>query len=160
MAPNRATHHICMILLVLQITWKRDFLLFVTVPLRTLILVYVLVFLCFIQCLISFFAVDHHFLLYHKVVDTASCNIDKVFPSTYLLIHLSLETFTSIINDRLTYSGGTDRLSEFYQPFKCQPHKMVKCTQTILRFLPTNYLSVFDHFVRLALKGLIFFILI
>ena len=31
---------------------------------------------------------------------------------------------------------------------------MVKHTDTIHR-LPTNYFSVFDHFVRLALKGLI-----
>ena len=37
---------------------------------------------------------------------------------------------------------------------KCQPHKMVKLTQTILRLLPANYLSVFDHFVGLVLKGL------
>ena len=32
---------------------------------------------------------------------------------------------------------------------------MVKHTQTICRLLPTNCLSVFDYFVRLALKGLI-----
>ena len=32
---------------------------------------------------------------------------------------------------------------------------MVKHTQTIRRFSPTNYLSVFDHFVGLAFKGLI-----
>ena len=31
---------------------------------------------------------------------------------------------------------------------------MVKHTQTILRLLPRNFLSVFDHFVGLALKGL------
>ena len=35
--------------------------------------------------------------------------------------------------------------------FKWQPHKMIKHTQTIhLRIV----LSVFDHFVQLALKGL------
>ena len=38
--------------------------------------------------------------------------------------------------------------------FKRQPHKMVKRTQTFRRLLPTNCLSVFDHFVGLALKGL------
>ena len=39
--------------------------------------------------------------------------------------------------------------------FKRQPRKMVKYTQTIRQlFLPTNCLSVFDHFVRLELKGL------
>ena len=31
---------------------------------------------------------------------------------------------------------------------------MVKHTQTIPRLLPTNCLSVFDHFVGLALKGI------
>ena len=31
---------------------------------------------------------------------------------------------------------------------------MVKHTKTIRRLLPTNYLSVFDHFVGLALNGL------
>ena len=31
---------------------------------------------------------------------------------------------------------------------------MVKHTQTIRRHKPTNYFSVFDHFVGLALKGL------
>ena len=35
--------------------------------------------------------------------------------------------------------------------FKRQPHKMVKHTQTIRRLLPTNRLSVFDHFVELVL---------
>ena len=40
------------------------------------------------------------------------------------------------------------------EPFKRQSHKMVKHTQTIHRQQPTNCLSVFDHFVGLALKGL------
>ena len=35
-----------------------------------------------------------------------------------------------------------------------QPPKMVKHTQTIRRQQPVNCLSVFDHFVGLALKGL------
>ena len=39
-------------------------------------------------------------------------------------------------------------------PFKRKPHKMVKHTQAICRQKPTNCLSVFDHFVGLALKGL------
>ena len=33
-------------------------------------------------------------------------------------------------------------------------HRMVKHIQTIRRQFPTNCLSVFDHFVGLALKGL------
>ena len=35
---------------------------------------------------------------------------------------------------------------ELYQPFKRQPHKMVKHTQTIRLQKPTNCLSVSDHF--------------
>ena len=38
--------------------------------------------------------------------------------------------------------------------FKRQPHKMVKHTQTIRRILPMKCLSVFNHFVGLALKEL------
>ena len=37
---------------------------------------------------------------------------------------------------------------------KPQPHKMIQSTQTIRRLLPTNWLSLFDHFVELALQGL------
>ena len=40
--------------------------------------------------------------------------------------------------------------------FKRQPHKMVRHTQTIRRQHLTSCLSVFDHFVELALKGLMF----
>ena len=36
---------------------------------------------------------------------------------------------------------------------------MVKQIQTIRRLLPTNCLSVFDHFAGLALKGLTFYVL-
>ena len=40
-------------------------------------------------------------------------------------------------------------------PFKRQPYKIVKHTQTICRLLATNCLSLFDYFMKLALKGLI-----
>ena len=45
-------------------------------------------------------------------------------------------------------------LSGANEPFKRQPHKIVKHTQIIRRQEPTNCLSVFDHSVGLALKGL------
>ena len=38
--------------------------------------------------------------------------------------------------------------------FKRQLYKMVKHIQTIRQLLPMNCLTVFDHFVQLALKGL------
>ena len=40
------------------------------------------------------------------------------------------------------------------EPFKRQPHKMVKHTQTICWQELTNCLSVFEHFEGLALKEL------
>ena len=45
------------------------------------------------------------------------------------------------------------RISE--SKMKRQQHKIVKHTHTIRRLLPKNYLSVFDHFWGLALKGLL-----
>ena len=40
------------------------------------------------------------------------------------------------------------------QPAPPPPKKMVKHTQTIRRQQPTSCLSMFDHLVGLALKGL------
>ena len=42
-----------------------------------------------------------------------------------------------------------------HEGVKRQPNKMVKHTQTVLRQQLTNCLSVFDHFMGVALKGLI-----
>ena len=44
-------------------------------------------------------------------------------------------------------------MEDKYLALKASFHKMVKHTQTICK-LPTKCLSVFDHFVGLALKGL------
>ena len=41
------------------------------------------------------------------------------------------------------------RISSESQPFKHQPYKMVKHTQTFGN-LPTNCLNLFDHFVELG----------
>ena len=43
-------------------------------------------------------------------------------------------------------------------PFKCQPHLIVKHTQTIIQMLTTNCLNMFNHFMRLALIGLTLFL--
>ena len=42
------------------------------------------------------------------------------------------------------------------QPFKRQPEKMVEQTQTICQQKPANCLSMFDHFVGLALIDFFF----
>ena len=39
-------------------------------------------------------------------------------------------------------------------PFKRLLRKMVKHTHTFRRLLPMNCFSMFDHFVRLALRGI------
>ena len=52
-----------------------------------------------------------------------------------------------------------DAINISLNPFKCQPHKMVKHTQIIRRQKPTNCFIVLDHFVGLALKGLSFIFL-
>ena len=49
---------------------------------------------------------------------------------------------------------GRQPLKNFKGSGQRQPHKMVQHAQTIHRLLPTNCLSVFDHFAGLALKGL------
>ena len=41
-----------------------------------------------------------------------------------------------------------------FNPLSASPQKMIKHTQTIHWLLPTNSLSVFDHFVGLVLIGL------
>ena len=45
-------------------------------------------------------------------------------------------------------------------PFKHQPRKMVRHTQTICRRQMTNCFSVFDHFVGLAFKELLLVIMV
>ena len=59
--------------------------------------------------------------------------------------------FRGIEKDQWHEMGWTNNFSK---PFKRQPHELVKHTEIICRLLPTNYLSVFDHFVGLAIKGL------
>ena len=59
---------------------------------------------------------------------------------------------------KLEYMGFREKVAvnvADFNTFKCQPQKMVKRTQTIRRLLPTKCLSVFDHFMGLAFKGLI-----
>ena len=46
------------------------------------------------------------------------------------------------------------QLNPSLKPLSANPTKWSNTTQTIRRLLTTNYLSVFDHFVGLALKGL------
>ena len=53
----------------------------------------------------------------------------------------------------IKYSGLLPKQTPPSLPFKCQSHKMVKHTQFVSK-LTTYCLSVLEHFVGLALKGL------
>ena len=70
----------------------------------------------------------------------------KLFPKFYF----------EFLFDIIDWNSGKMHWSYQFppSPFKHQPHEMVKHTQTIPRQQPTNCLNVFDHFVRLVLKGL------
>ena len=71
---------------------------------------------------------------------------------TFLRYHLTdKKTHHNSRNLRNTRDLST--LNPFL-PTPQKPHKRVKHTQAIRRQLPTNCLSVFDHYVGLALKGL------
>ena len=62
-----------------------------------------------------------------------------------------LDKGSKAIKKWLRNSKPLKRLCNF---FKREPHKMVKHTQTIRWLLKTNCLSLCDHFMGLALKGL------
>ena len=66
---------------------------------------------------------------------------------TYLLTHYHILRKKTFFDHELN-------IDALIWEFKHQPHKMAKHTQTIRRQQSTNGLSVFDHFVGLALKGL------
>ena len=73
--------------------------------------------------------------------------------SENLMIFWSFRGYRKVTSERhkLPFPGHYKLMCS---PFKRQPQKMVKHAQTIRRQKLANYLSVFDHFVRLALQGL------
>ena len=83
-----------------------------------------------------------------KYFKTPSCFIGKYAAKqkNCIIQTQTLPLFSSLLDQR--------SVKKVIQSFKRQPHKLVKHTQTICRLLPTNCLSVFDHFVGLPLKGL------
>ena len=69
--------------------------------------------------------------------------------------HLNLHSGFLIFSGMVKQNTNL-KLVNFFSiwPFKSQHHKMVKHTRSIRRQQPKNCLSVFGHFVGLALKGL------
>ena len=67
------------------------------------------------------------------------------------LQEINPQRYTTLASQIIVHSGQPLTL----KPLKRQPHKMVKHLQTIRQQNPTNCLSVYEHFVGLALKGLI-----
>ena len=47
-------------------------------------------------------------------------------------------------------------MAQVVDPLSFNPTKWPNTLKQFVGKLPTNYLSVFDHFVKLALKGLMF----
>ena len=74
--------------------------------------------------------------------------------SQYFISNTSLKTFENLCFQGL-YELNINL--EWVSPLCANPTKMVNHTQEIPRLLPTNCSSVFDHFVGLALKGLIYY---
>ena len=100
----------------------------------------------------------------HKVNKKCG-HLPKHYFSSHFMIHQKqlsvtgaffwvLGNFSDSFPEHLRVTASDDSLELLSYPFTRQPHKMVKQTQTIRRQQPTNCLSVFDHFVRLVLKGL------
>ena len=77
-------------------------------------------------------------------------NTEKSFQSEIKTFFLILQ----VLSFRLTKQSSKNVADTTLNPFKCQPHKMIKHTQTIRRQIAVE-LFEFDHFVELALKGLI-----
>ena len=74
----------------------------------------------------------------------------------FVEVKVFIETNTNCTNLREIkewWHEKANAIVTFPQPFQRQFHKMVKHTQTIRRQI-ADELSVFDHFVGLALKGL------
>ena len=82
--------------------------------------------------------------------DSASLEWDRGESFQYLPDFLVLRFFLSTF-----LSSFSNWQHLVFYLLKRQPHKMVKHTQAIRRPLSTICLSVFDHFVWLALKGLV-----
>ena len=55
--------------------------------------------------------------------------------------------------------NGSKILWKFFNPLSAKPRKWSDTLKQFVGKLPTNCLSAFDHFLGLALKGLIFYLL-
>ena len=65
-----------------------------------------------------------------------------------------LELFSCIRKLRM-HENVDQNNSDYGHLIRRYIHEMIKHTQIIHRLLPTNCLGMFDHFVTLALKGLV-----
>ena len=66
---------------------------------------------------------------------------------------LSLICF-KVAKTHISYFQFTDFIRSFFNPFSVNFTKWSNTLEEFVDNLPTNCLSVFDHFVGLALKGL------
>ena len=57
----------------------------------------------------------------------------------------------------MVMSNGSDLVKFIFNPLSANPTKWSNTLKQFVAKLPTNFLSVFDHFVKLAFKGLTLF---
>ena len=57
-------------------------------------------------------------------------------------------------NQMVHEKGISGKYSKYFNPFRANPEKWSNTLKQIVGKLPTICLSVFDHFMNLALKGL------
>ena len=90
---------------------------------------------------------------YHYGLGNSIIGLLVLWLSTAKFTMLFGGVFWNLSNIRWIVSA---KIVNNFQTFKRQLHKMVKHTQAIRRQQPMNFMSMFDHFVVLALKGLTF----
>ena len=104
--------------------------------------------------LVDFFELDRSFLFMILTLFVISRKISgSQFSWIFYLVLCSI-FHVQLLLSKLFLLAKLGCKKYYLSAFKRQPHKIVKQTQPIRRLLPTNCLSVFDHFVGLALKGL------
>ena len=100
-----------------------------------------------------------HSIFYREIQNFENCTQATIL-STAILLGTKYEIFKVVPKwSFASWPRNTNFQVALKRPFvfwtfQCHPNKMFKHIQTICRFLPTNCLSMFDHFVGLVLKGL------
>ena len=96
---------------------------------------------------------------FHRMImNVLKSNFSQVKPKEIIYRNLKNFDLKSFKNDIRTKIQSVDNYDafekEFLNPFSSNPTKRSNTLKQFVGKLPTNCLSVFGHFVKLALKGL------